>query len=203
MTSLQRITRAGFIALPLVIAGACAQAGALGDILGGVLGGGAQSAQVAGTIRGVDPNNQQLSLQQSNGQTVALAFDGNTKVVYQSRNYPVTALERGDEVTARVQQLQNGGYYTDSVFVTQSVTSASSGGSVDNVQSLQGTVRMVDRNSGQFQLEAGTGVILTVSLPYNVNNSDLTRFNNLRIGDTVRFYGVYLNNSRVELRQFY
>jgi hypothetical protein len=31
----------------------------------------------------------------------------------------------------------------------------------------------------------------------------VNRFNNLRIGDFVRFYGVFLNNNRVELRNFY
>jgi hypothetical protein len=42
-----------------------------------------------------------------------------------------------------------------------------------------------------------------VSMPYNPRQSDVNRFNNLRVGDQVRFYGVFLNNSRVELRQFY
>jgi len=42
-----------------------------------------------------------------------------------------------------------------------------------------------------------------VSLPYNARSSDVNRFRNLRSGDNVRIYGVYLNNSRVELRQFY
>lgn len=204
MTSLQRAARGGFAILALGSLGACAQAGSIGDILGSVLGGGAPAnSEVAGTIRGVDVNNQQIALQQSNGQTVGLAFDNNTKVIYQSRNHPVTALESGDQVTARVQQLQNGAYYTDSVFVTQSVTTGSSGGSVENVQSLQGTVRQIDRNNGVFSIEAGGNVVLTVSLPYQVRSADATKFQNLRTGDYVRLYGVYLNNTRVELRQFY
>ena len=40
-------------------------------------------------------------------------------------------------------------------------------------------------------------------MPYNASRADVQRFQNLRNGDNVRFYGVYLNNSRVELRQFY
>jgi hypothetical protein len=44
---------------------------------------------------------------------------------------------------------------------------------------------------------------LTVTLPYNPRRVDVDRFNNLRPGDYVRLYGVFLNNSRVELRQFY
>jgi hypothetical protein len=44
---------------------------------------------------------------------------------------------------------------------------------------------------------------MTVSMPYRANSTDANKFNNLRIGDYVRFSGVYLNNSLVELRQFY
>jgi hypothetical protein len=36
-----------------------------------------------------------------------------------------------------------------------------------------------------------------------VRQSDLNTFQNLRVGDRVRLYGVFINNSRVELRQFY
>ena len=44
---------------------------------------------------------------------------------------------------------------------------------------------------------------LTVTLPNNVSTNDVNRFNNLRTGDFIRFYGTYLNNSQVQLRQFY
>jgi hypothetical protein len=203
MTLLQRAARFGAASLSVVALGACAQGGALGEILGGVLGGGAGGpAQVSGTVRGVNTSSQEISLQQSNGQTVALGFDNQTRVVYQNRNYSVTSLESGDQVVARVQQMQNGGYYTDSLQVTQPVAGGVSGGGSTNVQALQGTVRQVDGTNGLFTVETGTNVILTVSMPYNASNTDRTRFQNLRNGDFVRFYGVFLTNSRVELRQF-
>jgi hypothetical protein len=202
MTILQSTARGVVVALVVLTASACSQAGQLGDILGSVLGGGA--AQVAGIIRGVDTRAQQLAVQQSNGETVALKFDNQTKVVYQSRNYSVTSLENGDQVSARVQQLQDGSYYTDSVTVTQPVdgSSTSTNTGSENVQSLQGTVRQIDRTAGVFTVEAGNNVVLTVSLPYNITNTDRTKFQNLRSGDYVQFYGVFLNNSRVELRRF-
>lgn len=200
MTVLHRIARGGSAALILLSMGACSQAGQLGSILGSVLGGGA--SQVAGIIRGVDTRAQQLALQQSNGESVALKFDNQTKVVYQNQNYSVTSLENGDQVSARVQQLQDGSYYTDSVTVTQPVNGSSTGSTSENVQALQGTVRQIDRTQGLFTIEASSNVILTVSLPYNISSADRTRFQNLRSGDYVQFYGVYLNNSRVELRRF-
>ena len=202
-----RFARQSAAALTLFALGACSSVGQLGDILGGVLGGGGQQAnnQVAGTIRGVDTRNQQISLQQSNGQSVAIGYDNNTKVVYQNRMYAVTSLESGDVVTARLQQTNNGAYYTDSVMVTQSVSTGGNtgGGTGANVQSLSGTVRQVDRNNGAFTIDAGGNTVLTVSLTYQPSTADANKFNSLRAGDYVRFYGVYLNNTRVELRQFY
>ena len=203
MRMIQRAGRGSIVAFACLAIAACSNAGTIGDILGSVLGGGTNGNLVAGTVRSVDTGSRQLQLQQSNGQTVALGFDNNTKVVYQDRTYSVTSLEYGDQVNARVQQLQNGGYYTDSVVVTQPVSGSTTTGGTQGVQSLTGTVRSVDRNNGSFTIDAGNGVLLTVSLVYNASNADVTRFNNLRSGDYVRFYGVYLNNTRVELRQFY
>jgi len=179
---------------------ACSQVGSLGGILGSVLGTG---NQVSGTVQYVDTRNQQLSLQDNSGQNVALQYDGNTRVVYQNRAYPVTSLDPGDQVNAYVQQVQNGGYYADSVVVVQPASGTSTGTTSGNVQSLQGTVRALDRNNGLFTVDVGNGSVLTVTLPYNANSTDVNKFNALRSGDYVRFYGVYVTTTRVELRQFY
>ena len=145
----------------------------------------------------------QIGITQSNGQTVTLNYDNNTKVTYQNQNYPVSSLEYGDQVTARVAASNNSssGYYTDLIQVNQSVSN--SGGTSGNVQSYEGTVRSIDRTNGLFTISANNYGTLTVSMPYNPAQSDLNRFNNLRNGDYVRIYGVMLNNSRVELKQFY
>jgi exosome complex RNA-binding protein Csl4 len=182
--------------------GACSSAGGLGNILGSVLGGGAgQSNEVTGYVQGVDSRNRQIGIQQSNGQTVVVSYDNQTQVIYQNQNYPVTSLENGDQVTARIQQNGNGAYYTDVVQVNQSVSS-SGGVSSGNVQLLQGTVRQVEQPNGLFVMDANNGGRITVQLPRTLKQADLDRFRSLRPGDYVRLYGVYLNSSRVELRQF-
>ena len=183
----------------LMASAGCSQ---LGSILQGAGTGSPQGSQLSGYVEGVDTRTQQIAIQTSNGQRVMLLFDNQTSVVYQNQNYPVTALERGDQVTARVQSTSNGGYYTDLIQVDQSVSSANSGTASGNVQTLQGTVGQIDRSNGVFRLD-GNNASVIVSLPYNVRQSDVNMFNNLRVGDRVRFYGVFLNNSRVELRQFY
>ena len=206
MTILRQRARLGAAALVLVTLGGCSSAG---SILGSVLGAGQQSqaSQVRGTVQGIDTRTRQIGIQQSNGQTVAVAYDDQTQVVYQNRNYPVTSLERGDRITARIQSNGNT-YYTDLVQVDQSV-STTSNGSIDpgvgsgGVQTLQGTVRQVDQSNGLFTIDASNNVRILVSLPSNPSRADVVKFQNLRPGAYVRLYGVFVTNSRVELRQFY
>jgi hypothetical protein len=209
MTTLSRtFGRAAAVTTTLIIATACSQLGQLGNVLGT---GTPQASQVSGIVQSVDTRGQQIVLQQTNGQSIGLLFDSQTQVTYQNRSYSVTNLERGDRVTARIQQANNGSsYYTDLVQVDQSVSTSGGGvyqsnGSVESgtVQSVQGTVRQVDRKNGVFTLDVGNYNVLTVSLPYNPSQNDSNRFQSLRAGDQVRLYGVFLNNNRVELRRFY
>ena len=196
------------LCLTLALVPAACNNSQLGSVLGSVLGQG-QGNQVSGAVLGVDTRSQQLQIQMSNGQTVTLGYDQNTTVTYQNQQYQVTNLERGDQVTVAVQDAGNGSYYASTIQVDQSVSSGSSNGGVyngsgtANVQTFQGVVQQVDRSNGLFAVDVGNGVGITVSLPYNVSRNDQTTFQNLRIGDRVRFYGTYLNNTRVELRQFY
>jgi FtsP/CotA-like multicopper oxidase with cupredoxin domain len=196
---MKHLTR-GAVLLSAVALSACAQAGTLGDILGGVMNAPAQT--LTGTIQGVDTRAYQVFVRTSDNQTVAVSYDDRTSVVYQQQNYPVTALERGDEVTLRLTNASNNTYYTDRIDVTRSA-SGTGGTTSGNVQSVQGTVRQMDMTNGAFTLSTTTNGVLTVTLPYNPRSSDLDRFRNLRSGDYVRLYGIYLTNSRVELQQFY
>jgi hypothetical protein len=199
MFNLLRTTSAS-MAIMLALT-ACAGAGGLGDILGGVLGQQGGQNQVAGTIVGVDTRAQQIGVQLSNGQQVALGYDNQTKVVYQDQYYNVTALERGDQVTARVQSSGNA-YYTDLVQVDRSVSST--GGTVSrDLVALEGTVRQVDRTNGWFLVENRNGGTVTVSMPYNVSRADDDRFQRLRVGNVVRTYVVPISSTRAEFRQFY
>jgi hypothetical protein len=200
---MNRFIRTAALAASLCTLGACQSAGGLGEILGSVLGGTGGAQQLAGSVSTIDTRNQQINIRQSNGQTVAVGYDANTKVVYQSRTYAVRDIDPGDEVVARITTTQNNSYYTDSITVTQSVTTTTSGGTVENQQLLNGTVSSIDRQYGTFVVDIGSGTRLTVSMPYGARSADVQTFNNLRVGQNVRFYGVYLNTSRVELRQFY
>ena len=190
-------------AAALVAVGACAQAGSLGSVLGGVLGAGAPTNSVSGTVQRVDTRNLQIIVQQSNGQQVAVGYDNQTQVTYQNQNYTVTSLDPGDQVTLRVQSTTSGSYYTDLVTVDRPADTSTTGTTTGAVQTLQGSVRQIDRANGLFTVDVGGNTTLTVTLPYNVSRTDSDKFQSLRTGDYVRLHGVYLNTSRVELRDFF
>jgi hypothetical protein len=186
----------------LFVLAACSNTG-LGNVLGSVLGGAGQGAnQVSGYVQGVNTRSQYIALQSADGQSVNILYDNQTKVVYNNQSYPVTSLDRGDQVTARIQSTNNG-YYTDLVQVDQPVQGSNGSTATGAVQTLQGTVRGVDTQNGLFLVDLGAGTRVTVSMPYSPTRADVNRFQTLRQGDYVRFAGVYLNTSRVELRQFY
>ena len=197
----QRIGTVGVLALTL---GACAQAGSLGDVLGGVLNAPGNN-QVSATVSGVDSRSQQIFLRQSDGSTLAVTYDNRTQVVYQNQNYSVTSLENGDQVTARLTNNGNGSYYTDYIAVDQSVSTNGSvyNGNSSQLYSLSGNVRQIDRTNGIFVVDTQNSGQITVSMPYNPRSSDLTRFRNLRVGNYVQFQAYSLNNARFELASFY
>jgi hypothetical protein len=196
-----RMSRLGTAAALAATLGACSSTGGLGSILGGVLGGlGGGGNQVSGTVQTVDTRNLQVIVAQSNGQTVALNYDNSTTVVFNNQNYQVTSLERGDQITAVVQQLQNGGYYTSQIQVDQSVSGTVGGGSQ---VSFDGTVRQLNVQSGWFTMDTNNSGRITVTIPYNARSNDVTKFQNLRVGDYVRLYGSVISSGQVQLSQFY
>jgi hypothetical protein len=194
--------RSAAAASTLVMLAACSGTGGLGSVLGSVLGGGQGANQVSGYVQGVNTRSQYIALQSSSGQSVNIQYDNQTRVVYNNQSFPVTSLDHGDQVTARIQSTNNG-YYTDLVQVDQPVQGSNGSTATGAVQTLQGTVRGVDTQNGLFALDMGAGTRVTVSMPYSPSRADQNRFLNLRQGDYVRIAGVYLNSSRVELRQFY
>jgi hypothetical protein len=202
MINLNRMSRLGATAMLAASLAACSSAGGLGGILGGVLGGlgGGNNNQVSGTVQSVDTRNQQVIVNQSNGQAIALGYDNSTSVVFNNQNYSVTSLERGDQITAVVQQLQNGGYYTSQIQVDQSVSGTVGGG---NQLSFEGTVRQVNVQSGWFTIDTNNSGRITVTMPYNARSNDVSRFQGLRAGDYVRLYGTTVNSGQVQLTQFY
>jgi hypothetical protein len=212
----------GAVMLGLAVAvTGCGNLGTLGNVLGGVLGpqAGSGSAAVAGRVRYVDTQRQMLQITTQNGQTGNVYFDNRTQVVYQNQNYNVTALEQGDEVQLRLQQDQQGNYYTDYILVTRSVqdiNGTASGGGYNNgtyngggynnntgYAQLEGRVSWIDFQRGQFGLASTNRGTVTVMMPYNPNSTDANRFRNLRQNDYVRVQGQMVSSGQLQLDRFY
>lgn len=184
--------------------------GALGDILGGAMGGmggaGQQQGQLVVEVQGVDTRQQVIAVRTQQGQQGNVLFDQNTIVTYQNQQYPVTALERGDVVAMQVQQTQQGAPYASRIDVQQSVqerTGQTTGGvgGTGQVQQMYGRVGQVDYERGMFQLQTQQGTYV-VQMPYNPGPATNDYFRRLRTGDTVRMEGTVVGNGRVELYRF-
>lgn len=205
MTALRRWRGVALLGVALS-AGGCAT-GALGDVLGGVLNpqGSSNERMLQGDVVAVSTSQQVLQVRTPNGQTANLRFDNRTQVVYQQQTYPVTALERGDQVSVTVQQTQQGEYYASQVLVTRSIqeaTGTTSGTGSRQYMQLQGNVGQIDASRGLFELRVQGQGSLWVSLPYNTSSTNVTRFQRLRAGDYVRVAGYMIANDRLELESF-
>jgi hypothetical protein len=151
-----------------------------------------------------------------------VSFDERTRVMYRGQSYPVTALERGDQVSMRVASA-GPPRYVDLISVQQSVQeragtagapgtaapapptpagpTGSSAGSLPG-QRIEGTVGMIDGQRGLFEVRTRDLGTLVVSLPYNPRGADVERFQRLRSGESVRLSGRLLNAQRFELEHF-
>jgi hypothetical protein len=116
--------------LAVVLLLAACGSGGLGD-LGGILGSpsSTQPSDVQGTVNYVDTQNQRIDLNvnyvnnlQTSQNAQSIYYDNRTQVVYQGRNYNVTDLERGDQVSVRGYN-SGGRYVADTITVTRNVRS--------------------------------------------------------------------------------
>jgi hypothetical protein len=199
----------GAIAAALLVVSGCAQAGGIGDILGGVLGGqqpvgGTETGAVVAEVRAVDTRNQVIEIRTDDGQNADIRYDQNTRVVYRQQEYPVTALEPGDVVRMNVQRSGNE-YYTQDIQVHQSVQERQGDTGAydsDGLYQFSGTVDQIDQTRGLFTLRARNGEVVTVAMPYNATSSARDRFQRLRRGNSVAVEGRFVAEERIELTRF-
>ncbi|MGH7482329.1 MAG: hypothetical protein ACRELV_09250 [Longimicrobiales bacterium] len=196
------MTRLGFgmiaPAAIAVVATACSGMGGLGglgDIFGGGVGGG---ADIVAEVQYVDTQQREIEVVTDDGQRGAVRYDDRTTVYYRGDQYPVEALERGDIIAMRLQEI-SGGYYVQTIEVQQSVQER---GGVGSAQRFDGYVGGIDRGRGLFELRDAGGREWIVALPNNPDPQDLYTFERLRSGDRVEFEGQVVGQSRIELYRF-
>jgi hypothetical protein len=188
----------------LVTAGGCGAMETLGDIwTGGAGGPGAQQGMVTVEVQQV--RQQDIVVRTQDGQQGAVLYDQNTQVVYQNQQYPVNALERGDIVDMRVQEVQQG-YYVDLIQVRTPVQerqgATSSGATTQDVYRLEGTIGTVDTSRSTFTLSMTQGGVLEVVIPAGAPAATRDRLREYQSGDYVRVEVRPLDQQRAELVRF-
>jgi len=124
-------TTAALAALLLASCGSMGNGG-LGDIGNIILGSpsSTQSSDVQGYVNTVDTRNQSIELDvsyinnlrpSSTNQRGTIYYDSRTRVVYQGREYRVTDLERGDQISVKGAN-DNGRYVAETIEVLRSVS---------------------------------------------------------------------------------
>lgn len=185
------------LAMLAVLAGsvtACSSMAGLGT-LGDVLGGG---TSVYGEIRSVDERRGRIQVREQYGRDQTVRFDNRTRVVYQNRRYPVSSLERGDQVRMRVEYDRNNTAWADYIELRSSGRGTARRGDRrddrnrsgdvwrSRVERLDGRVQGIDVRRGYFTLTQSRGARVLVYMPRNARREDIRRFERLRRGDRVR-----------------
>jgi hypothetical protein len=125
------LTSAALAALLLASCGSMGSGG-IGDIGDIILGSpsSTQSSDVQGYVDTVNTQNQSIALDvsyvnnlrpSSTNQRGTIYYDSRTKVVYQGREYRVTDLERGDQISVKGHN-DNGRYLAETIEVVRSVS---------------------------------------------------------------------------------
>ena len=199
------------VGLLLLLLGTACSSGGIGDVLGG---GSSRptSYEIRGVVDSVDTYNRSVYLRNVSGyqsmlsggssnSEVRVYFDDQTTVDYQGRSYRPEDLERGDEVTVRVDESSNR-LVADRVTVNYDVSSggtSSSSGSSSQISTVRGTVRYIDTSRHTIELESvnwysgfnrgtttGSTVIISYDTGTNVDVSGQSYpVTNLERGDIV------------------
>jgi hypothetical protein len=211
------IAAATFALLLLAACGTSGNGGGIGDIFGG----GSPSSRsydIRGTVDSVDPNSRSIvltnvnsaSLNPGGGRSVRVYYDDRTTIDYQGRTYQPSDLERGDEVSIRVDDSGN-----QLIAQTMSVTYNSRGGMASssngsngtygngtygNGALVHGTVRSVDTYRRTIAVDRGYGSLMTVeysaNTPVSLNGRSYAP-TDLRAGDEIDIRTYDLGSGRM------
>lgn len=188
------------LAAVLMAAPACAP-------LGGVFGGvglplpGARGDVLDGEVRSLDLRRERLSIRGYDGRTRTVHVHRDTRVRYDRRTYPVSALERGDEVRVYVTVDRRGAAWAERVDVRRSVRERDRRYEARRrVERLDGHVTRMNLRDGWMAVEPrrGRGEII-VYLPPRLDRNDARRLEWLRRGERVKLDVVPLGRNEAEL----
>lgn len=205
----RNISAMAVAAVAILMTAACGTGGGLGDILGG---GGNASGEIRGRVDYVDPASNYVvltnvsgagSMTSNSGNTVRVYYDANTPVEWQGRTYRPSDLERGDEISARVEESGNN-LYARSMTVLHNVSDGGSGSGGGSFQTtLRGTVRYIDTSRRTIEIDRYGGGVARVdydSNTYVTFNGRNYRPQDLERGDEIEIRVADLGSGRYAAR---
>lgn len=171
---------------------------------------GGYGSTITGTIQSIDTSRRTITVDRGYGSMVTVDYSSTSlPVYYNNQTYRVSDLERGDQVSIRVNDTGNGRYTAQDVTVTRSMSSGGSNGTSSNYSTIQGTVQYVDTSRRTIQLTStnwisgfnrGTGTsTLTVQYDANTNvevSGQLYPVSGLERGDVIE---VQVQNANTSL----
>jgi hypothetical protein len=158
------------------------------------------NSSLDGEIRSVDTRRHRLEVRSDWGRSETVRYNGRTQVRYGNRTYPVSALERGDQVRIRLAYDRDGSAFAERIDVRSSVRDRSR--STARTERIDGTVGRVDSRRGHFTLERGRNQTVLVYVPNRLSRDDARRVDRLRRGDRVRLEVRPVGRSQAELVRF-
>jgi uncharacterized protein DUF5666 len=167
------------VSFALLLLAACGSSG-IGDILGGGSNNG-QTYEIRGVVDSVDPNSRSVYLTNVSGYTSMLSnggggttarvyFSDQTQVDYQGRAYRPEDLERGDEVTVRVDESGNRLNAESMTVVYDATNGSGTSGSLPTGtygSTVRGTVSYVDTSRRTIEVNRGSGSPLVLEYATN------------------------------------
>jgi uncharacterized protein DUF5666 len=202
----------------LLLLAACGSSNPIGNIFGGG-NSGTYSNQIRGTVDSVDLNSGSIYLTNvtnsngsmlssgGSGNAVRVFFDNRTSVDYNGRSYRPQDLERGDQVSVRVDQSSNRLYATSMQVLYDSRNGGSTyptNGTYPNNgtygSTIHGTVRSVDTYNRTISIDRGYGSYTTITYgnntPVYVNGRSYTP-SALQPGDEIDINATDIGSGRL------
>ena len=154
-----------------------------------------QAKSVTATVNGIDNKLREIYLRTANNQHYVVNYTTGTRVIDGGRAAGVNDLRTGDRVRVEIREGTGGRLFADEI-------SLEGAGRANAIRTIEGTVERIVPERGFLELRAAGGTLTTVYVPEGSSAETRSRFQRIRVGDTVRVEGERLGEDRLELVAF-
>ena len=154
-----------------------------------------QAKSVTATVNGIDNKLREIYLRTANNQHYVVNYTTGTRVIDGGRAAGVNDLRTGDQVRVEIREGTGGRLFADEI-------SLEGAGRANALRTIEGTVERILHERGFLELRAAGGTLTTVYVPEGSSAETRSRFQRIRVGDTVRVEGERLGEDRLELVAF-